>query len=89
MTQRKARFRQAGWLVLLVLLAVCVGTTLQPRPAAEAGVRETTPKEHFLAGSERSLPVLQEISTTLKQIDSRLAKIETPIAVAADRQGNR
>ncbi len=76
-------------LMLLVLGAFCAGTAFQPSPAVRAGVRQTTSKEHFLAGGERSVPVLKEIAKTLRQIDTRLAKIEKALAAAAGRQDNQ
>lgn len=78
------RLRDGGWLVLVALLALWVGTRVARQPAVTAGVRETTPKEHFLAGSERSLPVLREISTTLRQIDARLSRIEKAVMQATE-----
>lgn len=89
MAKTKPAFGPVACLALLVAGAFCLGTSLRPQSAARAGVRETTPREHFLAGSERSLPVLQEISTTLKQIDGRLSRIEKAVATAAQRQDNR
>ncbi len=85
---RIAGLRIAG-LTLVVLIAFCAGTSLRPPPAARAGVREGTPTPHFLAGGERALPVLEEISKTLKQIDTRLSRIEKIAADAAGRRNGR
>ena len=76
-----------GWIALIVLLVLFVGTRFRPQPAVRAGVREITPRESFLAGDQRSLPILQDISATLRQIDARLAKIEKAVATAVGRDG--
>jgi hypothetical protein len=60
-----------------------MGFTYQAQLPARASVRESPPRQAFLAGGERSLPILQEISGTLKQIDERLARIEKTLAAAA------
>jgi len=69
----------------LFALGVMWGSgTLRIVPAARADVEELTPREHFLAGGERSEIVLkeivgilrQDIVVPLKQIDTRLARIE-------------
>ncbi len=89
MIEMRARLRRIGWPVVLLLAGLCAGACLRPQPAATAGIREATPREHFLAGSERSVPVLNEISATLKHIDTRLARIEKTVADAAAQANNR
>ena len=84
---RMKRFGRLGGMTLIVLVVFCLGTRFQPQSAVRAGVREITPRESFLAGDQRSLPVLQEISATLKQIDARLARIEKVVVIAAGREG--
>ncbi|MBN2477596.1 MAG: hypothetical protein JXB62_23515 [Pirellulales bacterium] len=73
----------------ILLGGFLLGGYLHTQPDANAGVRETTSREHFLAGSERSLPVLKDISLTLRQIEAHLAKIETTITTAAAQQSER
>jgi hypothetical protein len=76
---------------LLLLGAFWAGNVFAPEGGASAAGsaarsalgRKTTPQEPFLAGSERALPVLLEISATLKRIDDRLARIEKTLAAAA------
>jgi hypothetical protein len=68
---------------LLLLGGFWVGAASDPESPAQAGVRETPPRKAFLAGSERSLPILQEISDTLKQIDGRLMRIEKAVTETA------
>jgi hypothetical protein len=81
-TPRRAKVARAAWAVC-VLTAFSAGGWISSQPSADAQSRKVTPKEHFQAGSERSLPLLEEISATLKQIDGRLARIEKSVAEAA------
>lgn len=67
---------------LLLLGGYCVGTAFHPETSARAWEGDTPPRQAFLAGSERALPILQDISKTLKQIDARLEKIEKAAAQA-------
>ena len=89
MTKRKRLFGRVACITLLVLVAFCVGTAVRPAAEARAGVREAAPTPHFLAGGERAVPVLEEISETLKRIDTRLSRIEKTVAEAAMRQDSR
>ncbi len=80
MTKSLSETRKRGvYLAMAILVAFGVGTSLQPRAAVRAGVREAAPQQHFLAGGERAVPVLMEISETLKRIDTRLARIENTV----------
>jgi hypothetical protein len=60
----------------LVGIAFWLGAASRHEPVAAAGVRKTEKPAGFQSGSERSLPILQEIAVTLKRIDARLAKFE-------------
>ena len=75
-------------LVALLTLTFWAGMSLGPPQMAEGENRVATPRQAFLAGDERSLPILEEISATLRQIDGRLARLEKIAAEAArkDRQ---
>ena len=81
-THVRAKTAPAAWTVC-VLAAFCAGGWISSLPAADAQVRKVTPKVHFQTGSERSLPLLEEIAATLKQIDGRLSRIEKSVAEAA------
>jgi hypothetical protein len=83
---------------LLLLGAFWAGSVFQPergasaagKAAGRAAGRQPPPPQPFLAGSERALPILQEIAATLKRIDDRLARIEKLMAVrAAQRPGGQ
>jgi hypothetical protein len=76
-------------LAIVLGIAFCLGSAFRPATEVRAGVRETTPKQHFLAGSERSIPILMEISETLEQIDARLETIEKTVTEAARQPADR
>jgi hypothetical protein len=67
----------------LVIIAVLiggglwVGATLPQMDKVRAEIQPTPPPQHFQSGSQQSVPILQEIAATLKQMDARLARIET------------
>jgi hypothetical protein len=67
----------------LGMSAALVGTgwflgAVATRPSdAWAQVRNSAPDQHFLAGDQLSLPVLQDMSATLHQMDARLAHLES------------
>ena len=88
MSRRSLTFTHHGLLALVMLGAVLIGALCGRPPAARsrAELESDIPAGHFLAGSERSLPVLEEISATMKRIDERLARIERIAlqAVASD-----
>jgi hypothetical protein len=46
-------------------------------PSIASGQIITTPQpQHMLSGGQMSLPILQDISATLQQIDGRLSRME-------------
>lgn len=57
----------AGWLIGSV--------ATRPSPAS-AQVINAAPDQHFMAGDQLSLPVLQDIAATLHQMDARLTHLE-------------
>ena len=77
--------RQVACAGLLLLGGFWAGGAFHPETAAKAGVRKTPPREAFLAGSERALSVLQDISETLKRIDARLMRIEKAVDQATSQ----
>jgi hypothetical protein len=79
----KGNFVRFGWTAAILLASFWAGAFLRPQPASTADIRKGPPKQHFLAGSERSVPILQDISETLKRMDDRLARIEKIAAAAA------
>jgi len=82
----KKTTRNAGRMAAVALtlaLAFLAGTVCEPRTSA--GVRQSAPREAFLSGGERSVPLLVEISATLKRIDNRLARLEKLMAADGKR----
>ncbi len=69
-----------AWPAVLVLGAFWAGTWFPSQAAVTAEVRQGPRRAAFMAGSERAVPVLEEISATLKQIDARLARFEKILA---------
>jgi hypothetical protein len=76
MTAGRLHIGNVGWLAALLLAAFWLGSAVPPRTAATAEIQKTESKEPFLAGDERSIPILKEIAATVKQIDARLERIE-------------
>lgn len=78
------------WLTLLAALlagsvAFVAGIAWAPQGATPADVRHGPQREAFLAGSERSVPILEDIAATLHQIDTRLARIEKLMESSAEK----
>lgn len=80
MTRERSRIGNALWLAVVLLGAFWLGTAVPPPVAGTAEVQQPESKEQFLAGDERSIPVLKEIAATAKQIDGRLERIEKLLA---------
>lgn len=76
MITKRPQSRRVIGFALLIPLAFWLGTCVHSQTAARAEVRRSPTPQAFLSGGERSLPILREISATLKQMDARLAKIE-------------
>jgi hypothetical protein len=76
MADRKPHLGAAGWLAAALLGACWWGSAVPPRTAVTAEIKQPESAEPFLAGDERSIPVLKEIAATVKQIDARLERIE-------------
>jgi hypothetical protein len=79
----KSKLTQFGWLAVLVGAAFWAGASLQPQSAVTAEKRKDTKQVRFLSGAERSLPILQEMSDTLKRMEACLSRIEKIEASAA------
>jgi hypothetical protein len=88
MSRHKANFARHGLPALVILVAVVLGAMYGRPPVVKSSVSEDIPAGHFLSGSERSLPVLHEISATLKRIDERLVNLEK-IAIEAAAEGRK
>ncbi len=96
MSQKRLTFAHQGLPALLVVGVLLVGGLCGRPPAGQSArtlpgqkqVADQVPPGHFLAGGERSVPVLEEISATLKRMDERLARLEKIAlqAVESDRQ---
>ena len=87
MSRQTLTFARHGLLALVMFLAVLIGALCGRPPAGRIRTSSDADAGHFLSGSERSLPVLQEISATMKRIDERLARIENLALEAAESDG--
>jgi hypothetical protein len=76
MADRKLKIGTASWMVVALLGAFWWGSTFRPRTGATAEIQQVESPERFLAGDERSIPILKEIAATVKQIDARLERLE-------------
>jgi hypothetical protein len=63
--------------VVLVMAGVLAGGGWPSAKVAQGEIRTTAPPPPFQSGSQQSVPVLKEIAATLRQIDSRLARLES------------
>ncbi|NLS93716.1 MAG: hypothetical protein GXX96_16270 [Planctomycetaceae bacterium] len=94
MFQQRLTFTHHGLLALVVLGAVLIGGLCGRPPAGQSNrlpagqvpQAEEYPAGHFLAGGERSVPVLEKISATLDRIDERLARLERIALEAAETE---
>ena len=94
MSQPRLTFRRHGMLALFVLGAVLIGVLCARPPAGQSSrplpgenpAADQFPAGHFMAGGERAVPVLEEISATLKRVDERLARLEKIAMQAAEPQ---
>jgi hypothetical protein len=62
---------------LLAVAAMAVGASLTSTPPAYGEVNGSVERPAFQTGGQLSVPVLKDISATLRQIDARLARLET------------
>jgi hypothetical protein len=62
----------------LVALGMIVGANgVRPTFAQRSDIITTPQPQHMLSGGQLSVPILQDISQTLKDIDGRLSRMET------------
>jgi hypothetical protein len=73
------RYLLAG--VALIALGIVLGSASIRPSTAWGEIRMQPPAEHFKSGDQLSVPLLQEISATLRQIDARLARLEAAAKV--------
>src|SRR6188474_2107028 len=73
---------QSNWQRVLTALAlavagVVVGANLSTTHQAHGEITAAPETPAFQSGGQMSVPILREISTTLRQMDARLARLET------------
>ncbi len=79
MTQLDARpktFRNALCAAALVGAGMFIGSNVTMPTVAWGQIITTPQQQHMLSGGQMSVPILQDISATLKEIDGRLSRME-------------
>jgi hypothetical protein len=73
MNRKWQRFAMAA---TLATAGVIVGANMSTTNQAHGEISATPEPPAFQSGGQQSVPILREISSTLRQIDSRLARLE-------------
>jgi hypothetical protein len=79
--------RQVFGAMTLVGIGMFLGSNAS-LPTAEGQIVSTPQPQHMLSGGQLSVPILQDISATLKEIDGRLSRMETVAKQMSTRRGN-
>lgn len=61
----------------LVGAGMFIGANVTMPTIAWGQIVQTPQQQHMLSGGQMSVPILQDISATLKEIDGRLSRMET------------
>ncbi len=72
----RATFHRLVAGVTLAIAGAMVGTAIPTGQEALGEVRPTPAPQSFQTGGQMSVPILQDISATLHQIDARMARLE-------------
>jgi hypothetical protein len=75
MNQRKWSHVTAA--AALMIVGAIIGANVATNNIAHAEVRPAPEQPSFRSGDQISVPILREIAATLRQIDSRVARLET------------
>jgi hypothetical protein len=70
-------WRHGTFAAVLLVAGALIGANMTTTNVAHGQVRGTSEPPAFQSGGQLSVPILKEISATLQQIDSRLARLET------------
>jgi hypothetical protein len=73
----KNRLHKGAIGLALLGAGILAGSGISTVPVAQGEVRTGPPSQALQSGGQLSLPILQDIAGTLRQIDSRLARLET------------
>jgi hypothetical protein len=72
----KTNWERGVMAIVLVAAGVIAGANMSTTNEAQAEVTGRVEPPAFQSGGQQSVPILREISGTLRQIDSRLARLE-------------
>jgi hypothetical protein len=73
---RQFKWHRALMVLAIVAAGVVAGANLSSTNVAHGEVTGTTEPPAFQSGGQLSVPLLREISATLRQMDARLARLE-------------
>lgn len=73
---------QSSWQRVIAAVAIAaasfiVGANLSTTPEAHGEINPAPEQPSFQSGGQLSVPILREIAGTLRQMDGRLARLET------------
>jgi hypothetical protein len=71
------RWQRIVMAVALATSGVIVGANMSATNVAHGEVTGTPEPPAFQSGGQQSVPILREIASTLRQMDARLARLET------------
>lgn len=70
-------FRYVICAMALIGAGMFIGSNVTIPTIAWGQIITTPQPQHMLSGGQQSVPILQDISATLKEIDGRLSRMET------------
>jgi hypothetical protein len=81
MNMKRLAWKQMAFGGLTAIICVIAGASISTTKQAHGETRGAPEPPAFQSGGQLSVPILREISATLRQMDARLARLE----VAAQR----
>jgi hypothetical protein len=85
----QAKLQRVVLALVLVVTGVMVGSTLPTTKQARGELQLTPEPDSFKTGGQLSVPILKDISTTLHQIDERMARIEAVFQKLQSTRANK
>jgi hypothetical protein len=85
----QAKLQRIVLALVLVVTGVVVGSTLPTTKQARGEIQLTPEPDSFKSGGQLSVPILKDISTTLHQIDERMARLELVFQKLSTMRGSK
>jgi hypothetical protein len=76
-TRRPMTLRNTLCAAALVGAGMFIGSSVTMPTIAWGQIKTVPQQQHMLSGGQMSVPILQDISATLKEIDGRLSRMES------------